>query len=876
MIIFACLTCLTARLISRVDARRAAAEESLRQAHDEMEARVKERTSELEASNRQLCFEIDERKRSEEALRASESRFSKAFNFNPRPMSIISLRTNQFINVNDSVVRMTGYRREEMIGRTPLELNFWTGEKDRQTVMRLIQEQGGARELEIGFRCKSGEERRGLFSAERIDIDGEPCLLSTTEDITERKRAEERLRESEEKYRHIIDHASDIIYRSDAEGRITYINPIAARIVKYSEDELIGMRYLDLIREDYRSEVARFYLSQFMQKNPSVYYEFPVITKDGEEVWIGQHTQTIIKDDRIIGFQSVARDITERKRMEAELEQARDAALSSARLKAEFLANMSHEIRTPMNAVIGMTGLLLDTPLSDEQQDFVETIRSSSDALLTIINDILDFSKIEAGRLDIDEHPLDLRASIEESLDLIAMKAAEKRLNLAYVIAADAPAAILSDSTRLRQILVNLLSNAVKFTAKGEIIVSVSARTIEENESMGVEESAPSHAPTFPHSPTPSSPIYELHFMVEDTGTGIPADRMDRLFKSFSQVDSSTTRNYGGTGLGLAISRRLAEMMGGSMWAESEVGSGSKFHFTIRASAAQSQMRVFLRANHPQLNGRSIMIVDDNSTNRRILSLQTRSWGMASTTAASAREALDIISRGERFDAAILDMQMPQMSGLELAVEIRKLSDRSSLPLIMLSSLGQKLSEEERGYFSAFLGKPIKPSTLFDALIAVFEEKGGRTDREVATAQKTARLADRLPLRILLAEDNAVNQKVAARLLDKLGYRADIAANGMEAIEAVARQRYDVVLMDVQMPEMDGLGASRRITSRWPAGERPRIIAMTANAMEGDREECLAAGMDDYVSKPIRIEELSAALERSGKDEEPPADAFVM
>jgi PAS domain S-box-containing protein len=545
------------------------------------------------------------------------------------------------------------------------------------------------------------------------------------------------------------------------------------------------------------------------------------------------------------------------------LEEANVRLQELDRLKSEFLANMSHEIRTPLNAVIGMTGLLLDTELNAEQQDYAETVRSSGEALLSLINDILDFSKIEAGKLELETQPFDLRGCIEESLDLLASKAAEKGLDLAYLIDDQVPHTVVGDVTRLRQILVNLLSNAVKFTEEGEVVVSVASRPLPPLSSPPAEGTGVSSPPM-----GGKEGGHELQFAVRDTGIGIPEERMDRLFQSFSQVDASTTRKYGGTGLGLTISKRLTEMMGGTMWVESpsaplrtgQVGQGSTFYFTVLAEAVPAQKRVYLHEPEPELMGKRVLIVDDNATNRRILIKQAESWGMLPRAAASGLEALEWICQGDPFDVAVLDMHMPEMDGLTLAAEIRQHRDSQALPLVMLASVGRREEGSQTVEFAAYLTKPVKTSQLYDVLVGVFAGRPIRFREPAARPQFDPQMGRRHPLRILLAEDNVVNQKVALRILERLGYRADVAANGLEVLEALERQSYDLVLMDVQMPEMDGVEATCRICEQWPDERRPRIIAMTAHAMEGDRERYLEVGMDDYISKPVRVEELMKAL----------------
>lgn len=672
---------------------------------------------------------------------------------------------------------------------------------------------------------------------------------------------QEALRKSEERLALHIMQTPLAVIEWDLERRVTAWNPAAERIFGYTRQEALGRDVVELVVPPAVWPQVRDVVRDLTTKPESRRNTNENITKDGRTIVCEWYSTPLVdQEGQIIGVASMALDVTERHRAEIALrqakeaaEQARQVAEAATRAKSEFLANMSHEIRTPMNAIIGMTSLLIDTSLTPEQREFAETIRASGDALLTLINDILDFSKIEAGRLELEHQAFDLRTCIEEALDLVSLRAAQKGLELAYHIEANVPGYIVSDMARLRQVLVNLLNNAVKFTERGEVVVEVRLADGQAAELPSSDKADRTH----------------LWFVVRDTGIGIPPEKMDRLFQSFTQLDASTTRKYGGTGLGLAISKRLAEMLGGQMWAESSgvPGEGSTFHFTVAVEVAEDRRTPVWVGNLPQLAGRRVLIVDDNATNRNILVRYATSWQMVPEMAGSAQQALSLLEAGERrgepFDLAILDLHMPDMDGVSLARAIRQRPACQSLTLVMLTSLGHSLPDEGE-LFAAFLHKPIKPGQLREVLVAALTGQSASTERRRAgDVPPDDKLGPRHPLRILLAEDNVVNQRVALRLLERLGYSADVAADGLEALDALHRQVYDVVLMDIQMPEMDGLEASRRICQLWPADQRPRLIAMTANAMQGDREACLAAGMDDYISKPVRLDELRRALSQA-------------
>jgi len=815
---------------------------------------------------------------SEEKRRSSERQLAKIIEFLPDPTLVINAQ-GRVTAWNLAIESMTGVQSEEMIGKGDYEYALPFYGVRRPILIDLVTRPPD----EIKEKYSYLRHHNGFLAGEALvpALRGEEAFLTATaavlqdergryagaieciRDITERKRAGEALRESGDRLRIITDTVKDAIIMIDNNGKVSYWNPAAQAIFGYAADEVLGMEFNSLLiperfRDDYRRGLASF------RKTGHI----PVLSKSSELIALRKDgtefpAEISISAIKIQGtWQAVLslRDIFVRKQAEHELQGAKDAAEAANRAKSAFLAMMSHEIRTPMNAIIGMSSLLLDGDLPPQQRDFAQTIRTSGEALLAIINDILDFSKIEAGRLSLENRSFDLRQPVESSLDLFAHRARGKGLEMGFFIDSHAPIAMVGDPNRLQQILVNLVGNAVKFTEKGEIVVAVNARHLEAQPST--------ENPTENNSPAAvrDDRWFELQFTVRDTGIGIPADRMGRLFQAFSQADSSTARKYGGTGLGLAICKRLTEMMGGRIWVESEVGKGSAFCFTIRARAEPGAGPPYLAAGQPTLSRKRVLIVDDNPSNRQILALQLASWKMEAVTAGTGEEALEILKRGDTFDLIILDQQMPEMDGLALSERIMALPGGQAVPLVMLSFSPEELEPAQRQWFRAVLLKPVKASRLYDAFLEIFCPAGAAAPTTATAAESSPfdpTLGTRCPLRILLAEDNASNQKLALAMLERLGYRADVAGNGTEVLEALARQPYDLVLMDVQMPEMDGLEATREIRRCVAAERQPRIIALTADAMEEDRKLCFAAGMDDYVSKPILVPDLVGALSRS-------------
>ena len=663
--------------------------------------------------------------------------------------------------------------------------------------------------------------------------------------IRERERTEEKLGEAEDRYRTLVERTPAIVYLEDIETQATlYDSPQIEAILGYPADIYKkDPRYWEkILHPEDRERVLAAETEAAERGQFSL--EYRVVARDGRIVWVRDEA-TIVRDEegRSRLWQGVISDITKRKRYEEELGEARKAAESANRTKSAFLASMSHEVRTPMNGVIGMTGLLLDTDLSPEQREYAETVRLSGENLLTIINDILDFSKIEAGRMELEMMDFDLRNTVEEALGLLAERAHAKSLELANLIEPEMPTALRGDPGRLTQVLTNLIGNAIKFTEAGEVVLRVSLTEETEEEVV-------------------------VCFEVTDTGIGMTEEQQSRLFQSFSQADASITRHYGGTGLGLAISKQIVEMMGGEIGVESEPGVGSSFWFTATFGKLAQDVG---SAPEPRadLSDLRVLVVDDNETNRKIVHEQVVSWGMNNGMAEDGQSALlklkEAAEQDMPYDLAIIDTRMPEMDGIELVRRIKADPTLSSVRLILLTSMGERADAERarKAYVDAYLTKPVMQSRLHDAIATAMgmpQEAASSAQAALASRHSGRELKISSRARILVAEDNAVNQKVAVRMLESLGYRADVAANGIEALELLSRVPYAAILMDVQMPEMDGYEATEEIRKREGPGHRTPIIAMTANAMQADRQQALEVGMDDYVPKPVKPEELEAVL----------------
>jgi PAS domain S-box-containing protein len=683
------------------------------------------------------------------------------------------------------------------------------------------------------------------------------------------RKAEASLRKSEQHYRSLLENVTDIIVKLDAQGVAGYVSPSLQQVLGHSSKNWVNKCFFDLIHPDDSASFKNAFDEAVAKPACQTSLEIRLLHENGSCRIIDALLNNLLADPAVQGMIVTCRDITERKRTE-EFRQAKEAAEAANRLKSDFLANMSHEIRTPMNGILGMTELALDTQLSDEQRDYLSMVKSSADALLALINDILDFSKIEAGKLDLDPVDFYLSDSLGDALKLLGLRAHKKGLELACHIEQDVPNWIHGDPGRLRQIIVNLVGNAIKFTEQGEVVVRVAIVPSNFIPERAIALSPSSDSPVV-HSGGPL-----LQFSVTDTGIGIPPDKLESIFEPFTQADGSTTRKYGGTGLGLTISMRLVSMMGGRLWVESETGKGSTFHFTARLPQARTTPSRKVPSRSLSLAGLRVLIVDDNATNRRILHDMLRNWHMRPTAVEGGEQALAELQRasagGERYSLVLLDAMMPEMDGFMLAERLRRQREFARLPLMMLTSADRREDVQRCRQLGmvAHLTKPVKQSELLDAILNAASpiiETGAYVP--VVPLDHTPRpeaLAASPPaprgLHVLLAEDNVVNQRLAVRLLEKQGYNVTVAVNGKEALRKAELTEFDVVLMDVQMPEMGGFEATAALRKHdQETGRRLPIIAMTAHAMKGDRERCLEAGMDAYVSKPIQAQELFAAID---------------
>jgi PAS domain S-box-containing protein len=687
---------------------------------------------------------------------------------------------------------------------------------------------------------KDGTELSVEYGATPIVNDGAivGAVISFT-DITERKRAEASSQRSQRLLQSVMDNTNALVYVKDTNGRYLVVNRMWSELLDLPEESVIGRTDGEIFPAHL---AARFVENDEMVRRTMTSHstEETALVNGEERFFLSNKFPLLGEDGKLFGTAGVSAEITEIKRMEAELRRAMAKAEEATRAKSDFLANMSHEIRTPMNAIIGMSELALDTELSAEQREYLQTVLSSAEALLMLINDILDFSKIEAGKLDLDRVGFRLRDTLADATHTLALRAHKKGLELACHVLPDVPDHLIGDPGRLRQVVVNLIGNAVKFTEQGEVVLRVAVERQNDDSTL-------------------------LHFSVSDTGIGIAEEAQEKVFGAFDQADTSTSRRYGGTGLGLAISRQLVALMDGRIWLESQLGVGTTFHFTARLDV-QDPATIPVAAELHQLQGLPVLVVDDNATNRRILEEMLSHWGLKPTTVDSPYKAMKILEQaradGHAFKLLLSDVNMPGLDGYDFVQWVRKQPDLQSLVAMLLTSArtsGDAARAREINV-AALLTKPIKQSTLLDAIGEVMGAQRASLAPPPAEDEPTAASA---PMKILLAEDHPPNQQLAVRLLERHGHSVVVANNGLEVLAALEKESFDLVLMDIQMPEMDGFTATEEIRRRESqTGAHLPIVAMTAHAMKGDAERCLAAGMDDYVAKPIRRKTLYQALQR--------------
>jgi PAS domain S-box-containing protein len=756
---------------------------------------------------------------------------------------------------NPRMEELTGYLMKEANDASDFNRFLYPSEDLYQQALgaqKQLLSTGQAQESETAIRTKSGETKIFLVSSSLVPYKNHKMMLCVYRDITEHKRSDHALRINEKRLRLFFESIPLPTWVFDLESlQFIEVNDTALQHYGYTKEEFLAMNVMDIRpAEDIPNLQAALEVIRTKESNTT---HGRHRCKDGSiiEVQLSWHDLEYNNRHAVL---MVAQDITESKRSQEELQQAKEAVEIAYRVKNEFLANMSHEIRTPMNGIIGTIDLLCRTMLTPEQREYTETIRLSGDALLNVLNDILDFSKIESHEVELEEHPFRIETCIEEIFELYAIQADQKNIDLVYWIDEKVPQVVIVDSTRLRQVLVNLVSNAIKFTEQGEIYIVVSQAS-EENGKI------------------------ELIISVRDTGIGIPSDRLHRLFKPFSQVDSSSTRKYGGTGLGLAICSYAVDLLGGQIWVESTLAEGSTFRFTIHVSQYISDTRddnlcpPLIKKSKPETyepkTQKKVLLIDDNSTCRRTLEDLLVEWGFSVHSAATVEESLDHMRNGEQFDIVVAGQTLPDYSGVQLREAFRSASGKMDIAFVILASRTKRdqIIRPDDGSLQVVL-KPVRHRVFYNALAALLKQStvsfSSSSGVDAAPAKSVPRTEHQKlpPMSILIAEDNMINQKLIVRILKILGQEVDVTTNGKEALQAVHQKKYDIVLMDVQMPEMDGNEATQRIRSDVPNENQPVIIAMTAHALQGDREKCLEAGMNDYMSKPILIDEVRRMVQK--------------
>ena len=766
-------------------------------------------------------------------LAESEHRFQTIIENAAEGIYITDPATKKIIDANPAFAGMMGHTTEELRGMSVYDFVVDT-EINIDQRMQALHQSGQPIIFERKYRGRDEHVIDVEASVSVILLEGKEALVTIVHDVTIRKQAEAALKSSEQRFRTLFANVPLPAWVFDLEtSKFLEVNDAAIALYGYTKEEFLSMRVSDLrLKENISQLDAALEVLQTRQFDST---ELQHRKKDGNiiDVFVSWHEMSYGGKPSVL---VVAQDITEAKRSKDELEHAKKIAEQASKAKTDFLANMSHEIRTPMNGILGTIGLLLQTSLTDEQREYIETIRVSGDALLNILNDILDFSKIETGKAEVEEHACQLTSVIEETLELFVLQAEEKGIDLNYWIEPNVPSTVLTDVVRVRQILTNLVSNAIKFTGEGEINITV-ARQSELDEKV------------------------ELLFSVRDTGIGIPKERINRLFKPFSQVDTSTTRRFGGTGLGLAISARSIELLGGKIWVESSIGLGSIFYFTIKTHKVANEQSIKIFA--PLVQGKKYaLVVDDHAEGREKLSKLITQWGFVVDSADSIDAALQQLGTEHEYELFVVDYGIDANSGSRLIVQIRANTQYRVTPIVAIVSRSKRMDlPATQSVFVSMVTKPIHHQHLYDAIAqALHQQSHSTVKQESSVPSSTIQLASASSIKVLAVEDNLINQKLIVRILKLSGIAADVADNGREAVELEIQRHYDLIFMDVQMPEMDGYEATGRIRTKILHNQQPVIVAMTAHALQGDREKCIAAGMDDYLSKPVLVNEVKRIL----------------